>query len=228
MKRRTVLKATALAATAPLVLMNKPDTALATGRKPTNEDFYTDGAFDEGKAKEGVLSMCRRFGYPVFPGLKENLWVSDYGTGRFLEAGLAAVIFVNHFEERGSYMMLDVFLMADQMLPEHWHVEGDHGVTKNEGWLVRWGKAFMVGEGENNLASFPQIKIPSCHCGGTATTGHVKEATPGVFVPLAKMGTRHWMYGGPEGAIITEVANFHTGSAVRHSDPKINRFFLES
>ena len=32
----------------------------------------------------------------------------------------------------------------------------------------------------------------------------------------------------PEGAIITEVANVHTNSAVRHSDPEMNRYFLES
>ena len=106
------------------------------------------------------------------------------------------------------------------------HLEGDHGITKNEGWLVRWGKSYVVGVGEDNLSSFPQIKIPECHCGGAATTGHVVEAPPGGFVPLAKMGTRHWQYGGPQGAIVTEVANYHTNAAVRHSDPKINRYFL--
>jgi hypothetical protein len=46
-------------------------------------------------------------------------------------------------------------------------------------------------------------------------------------VPLAKVGTRHWQYAGPEGAIITEVANVHTNSAVRHTDPAMNKYFLE-
>jgi D-lyxose ketol-isomerase len=226
MKRRTLLKATALAATGPLAGLSGQLHISAADRKSTNGDFYTDGKFDEKKAKDGVLAMVRKLGYHLFPGLREKLWVSDYGTGQFSKIGLAAYLFENHYDEGGSYMMLDLFLLPGQMLPEHWHLEGDHGITKNEGWLVRWGKAYIVGAGENNLSSFPQIKIPAVHCGGTATTGHVTEATPGMFVPLAKMGTRHWQYGGPEGAIVTEVANYHTNGAVRHSDPAINRNFL--
>jgi hypothetical protein len=37
----------------------------------------------------------------------------------------------------------------------------------------------------------------------------------------------HWQLAGPEGAIITEVANVHTNSGVRHSDPALNAFFLK-
>jgi D-lyxose ketol-isomerase len=81
-----------------------------------------------------------------------------------------------------------------------------------------------VGIGEPNLPK--DVVIPKCHCGGTVTTEHEVLAKPGMFVPLAKVGTRHWQYGGPEGAIITEVANVHTDSAVRHSDPKLNEYFL--
>jgi len=227
MKRRMLLKTTALAFSSPLALLAGKSPAKAAGPRLSNDDYYTNGRFDEEKAKDGVLAMCRAFGYPVFPGMREKLWVSDYGTGQYAKLGLAACIFENHYEEGGSYMLLDLFLMPDQMLPEHWHLEGDHGIEKNEGWLVRWGKSYVVGAGEDSLSSFPQIKIPQCHCNGTATTGHVVEATPGMFVPLPKMGTRHWQYGGPEGAIVTEVANYHTGHAVRHSDPEINRYFLQ-
>jgi hypothetical protein len=48
-----------------------------------------------------------------------------------------------------------------------------------------------------------------------------------MFVKLAKVESRHWQYAGPEGAIITEVANVHTGSAVRHTDPVLNEYFLK-
>jgi D-lyxose ketol-isomerase len=223
MKRRTLLKSAAIAAAAPLAL--RPLTSPAAPAR--NQDFYTDGKFDEEKAKDGVIALCKRFAYPVFPQLREKLWVSDYGTGQFTKIGLAAVIFENHRDEAGSYMMLDLFLLPNQFLPEHWHLAGDHGITKTEGWLVRWGKSYIGGVGDDNLASFPQIKIPKCHCGGSTTTKHVVEATPGMFVALAEVESRHWQFGGPEGAIITEVANFHTGSAVRHSDPVINQKFLE-
>lgn len=224
MKRRTLLKTTALVAASPLA-MSVLGTGNASAAPLRNEDFYTDGKFDEDKAKDGVLALCKRFGYPVFPGLREKLWVSDYGTGQFTKLGLAACMFENH-SEGGNYMLMDLFLLPNQMLPEHWHLEGDQGITKHEGWLVRWGKSYIVGVGESNIEDFPQIKIPDFHCKGTTTTHHVVPATPGMFVPLAKVRSRHWQYGGPDGAIITEVANFHTDKAVRHSDKALNDFFL--
>ena len=58
------------------------------------------------------------------------------------------------------------------------------------------------------------------------TTRHEVIAKPGMFVPLAKVKTRHWQYAGPEGAILTEVANVHTDAAVRHTDPVLNKHFL--
>ena len=226
MKRREILKTGALALAGPAALMAAKPSDAPASPEICNDDFYANGQFDVEKAKDAILAMCRRFGYPAFSGMRDKLWVSDYATGQFATCGLAACIFENHYDEGGSYMLLDLFLMPGQMLPEHWHLEGDHGITKNEGWLIRWGKSYVVGIGEDNLSAFPQIKIPSCHCNGTATTRHVIEASPGMFVPLTKIGTRHWQYGGPEGAIVTEVANFHTSSAVRHSDPKLNRNFL--
>jgi D-lyxose ketol-isomerase len=228
MQRRSLLKA---AAASPLVLglgLDPSNAAEAPRPALRNEEFYTDGKFDEQKAKDGVLALCRWFGYPVFPELREGLWVSDYGTGQFARLGLAAYMFKNQYDDGDAYMLMDLFLLPGQMLPEHWHLEGDHGITKNEGWLVRWGKSYIVGIGEDNLASFPQIEIPEFHCQGTATTRHVVETTPGMFVPLAKSESRHWQYGGPDGAVVTEVANFHTNSAVRHSDPVLNRYFLDS
>jgi len=55
---------------------------------------------------------------------------------------------------------------------------------------------------------------------------HEVIARAGDFVPLNREGARHWQFAGPEGAILTEVANVHTDSAVRHSDPAINDNFL--
>jgi D-lyxose ketol-isomerase len=110
------------------------------------------------------------------------------------------------------------------MLPEHWHLDGEKNPAKREGWLVRHGLSHIVGEGEPNLSA--AVVIPKCHCGGTATTRHEVVAGPGTFVPLARVFSRHWQFGGPQGAIITEVANVHTDNAVRHSDPAINKNFL--
>jgi D-lyxose ketol-isomerase len=227
--RRTMLKTTAGAVVgAAAIGANVPKAKAATDAElkiPANADFYdADGVFDVEKGKDAVIALCEYNGYPVFDGFRDGLWVSDYATGVFRELGLAAFMYHNNPEGEYSYMVMDLFLMPGQMLPEHWHLSGEGNQAKNEGWLIRWGQSHVVGIGEPNLTS--DIVIPKCHCDGTVETKHQTIATPGTFVPLAEVGSKHWQYGGPEGAIITEVANCHTDSAVRHADPALNKFFL--
>jgi hypothetical protein len=186
-----------------------------------NAFYYKDGKFDEEKAKDAVVALLRHHGYPVYPGLREKLWITDYGLGRFAEVGLAAVMWVNN--EKDHYMMLDIFLMPDQMLPEHWHQAAKENPSKLEGWLVRYGLSHIVGEGEPNLT----VKVPRIHNGGKVTVQHEVAAKPGDFVPLNREGAHHWQFAGPEGAIITEVANIHTNAGVRHLDKAMNDFFLK-
>ena len=187
-----------------------------------NASFYKDGKFDVEKGKDAVMALAAHHGYPVFPGMREGLWVSDYNTGQFMKLGLAAFMFKNNEEDR--YMLMDLFLMPGQMLPEHWHIDSDKNPAKREGWLVRSGLSHIVGEGEPNLG--PEVVVPACHMNGTVTVKHEVVAKPGTFVPLSRVTSRHWQLAGPEGAIITEVANVHTDSAVRHSDQALNDFFL--
>ncbi len=228
MKRRTLLQMTA--AGAGLTAIQAASAAEKRNRKKKkpafrNKSLYTDGKFDVEKGKDAIVKLCEYHGYPVFPDFREKLWVSDYDTGQFTRLGLAAYLFMNN--EKDRYMLMDLFLLPGQMLPEHWHLDGETNPAKREGWLIRWGKSYVVGQGTDNLASFPEIKIPKFHMNGQTLTKHVVAATPGMFVPLAEVKTRHWQYGGPEGAIITEVANAHTDSAVRHSDKEMNDFFLK-
>jgi len=190
-----------------------------------NKDFYTaDGKFDVEKGKDAIIALCNYHGYPVFRGFRDKLWVSDYGTGQFTKLGLAAYMFMNNSKD--LYMQMDLFLLPNQMLPEHWHLAGDGNPVKMEGWLIRHGKSYVVGVGEDNLADYPEVKIPKCHDSGKAKTKHVTPATTGQFVCLAEAESRHWQFGGPEGVIMTESANVHTDSGVRHSDKKINDNFL--
>jgi hypothetical protein len=198
------------------------------GRRPAtvefdNASFYdAKGEFDEGKAKDAYVAVMRYHGYPVYPGIREKLWVTDYGTGQFTQLGLGCVMFMNN--EKDRYMLMDIYLLPGQMLPEHWHLKTEKNPAKLEGWLVRHGLSHIVGEGEANLG--PDVVIPKCHMNGTATTMHEVAAGPGDFVPLVREGSRHWQLAGPEGAIITEVANVHDNSGVRHSDQACNDHFL--
>ena len=226
--RRTALKAAGalagLAATAgPAAAADECCSAAKPKLEFHNADFYQDGKFQVEKAKDAIITLCKHHGYPVFPALREGLWISDYGTGEYTKLGLAAFMFMNNVEDR--YMLMDIFLLPGQMLPEHWHLDGEGNPAKREGWLIRWGVSHVVGIGEPNLGK--DVVVPKIHMGGKVTVEHETVATPGMFVKLAKVESRHWQFAGPEGVILTEVANVHTNSAVRHSDPALNAFFLK-
>ncbi|MDR2755427.1 MAG: hypothetical protein LBC20_06940 [Planctomycetaceae bacterium] len=193
-----------------------------------NEFYYNNGKFDEEKARDVIIELAQYHGYPVYSGLREKLWVSDYGLGRFTEVGLAAVGIVNNLDGEYSYMLQDLFLLPNQMLPEHWHVEvpeaekKTRGAQKDEGWFVRWGRSYIIGEGEANLP--PQVVVPKSH--GPVTVNCCTIADPGVFVKLTKRGSRHWQFAGEKGVILTEVANYHDNASVRHSNQTANDHFL--
>jgi len=188
-----------------------------------NSHFYdSSGKFQVEKAKDAYIALMKFHGYPVYKDMREKLWASDYGTGQFATLGLAARMWMNNEQDR--YMLMDVYLLPGQMLPEHWHEKGEKNPAKLEGWLVRYGLSHIVGEGEPNLG--PDVVVPKCHCGGTVSVRHEVVAGPGDFVPLVREGSHHWQLAGPEGAIITEVANVHTDSAVRHADKAMNDNFL--
>ncbi|MBI9018699.1 MAG: hypothetical protein JEZ07_15705 [Phycisphaerae bacterium] len=186
--------------------------------KFSNSQFYdANGQFNESAAKDAYIAMMKYHGYPVFDGMKEKLWVSDYGTGQFSKLGLGAVMFANYQKER--YMVMDLFLLPSQMLPEHYHLATDKGQAKMEGWLVRHGLSHIVGEGTPNLSQ--DIIVPKCHINGTVTVEHEVVCMPGQFVPLNRPTARHWQFAGPKGAIITEVATYHDDAGVRHSETKL-------
>ena len=192
----------------------------------TNEQFYKDSKFSEDAAKDAVIELCRYHRYPIFSDFKAKLWVSDYGIGKFLEVGLAAIMIANEKREGSSYMLQELFLLPNQMLPEHWHVKGDpnkDGAQKDEGWFIRWGRSYVVGEGEANLP--PEVVVPASH--GDVTVKHVVVADPGTFVPLGKLGSPHWQFAGTEGVILTEVANYHSNACVRHQNKTANDNFLK-
>ena len=144
MNMRVVLSA--VCAVVAMAMMNgctcpmKAHCAKTAGQKKgitfDNASFYgKDGTFDVEKGKDAVLALAAYHGYPVFPGMREKLWVSDYSTGQFMKLGLAAYMFKNNEDDR--YMLMDLFLMPGQMLPEHYHLKSAKSVEKMEGWLVR-------------------------------------------------------------------------------------------
>jgi len=185
-----------------------------------NEDFYTNGKFDLEAAKDAYIELCKYHHYPVFKDARDKLWCTDYGTGEFTRVGLGANIFLNHKGDNvgDRYMLLDIYLLPNQMLPEHYHLETPEARPKMEGWLLRHGFAYIVGEGEPTPGlkeKVPQSQRESC------TVWHALAAEPGDVAQLNRPTARHWQLAGPEGAILSEAANYHDGEGVRHSNKNL-------
>lgn len=186
-----------------------------------NSDFYdSKGKFLPEKAKDAIIAVLNYHGYPMFEGIREKIFVMDYNSGNFLNVGLSGLMYENN--QKNLYMLLDIFLLPNQMLAEHWHVDGETTAAKREGWLVRWGKSYIAGVGEDNMKNFPEIKVPKIHWEGKVSARNIEVAERGDYVNLKQVLTPHWQMAGDEGAIITEVANFADGKAVKRSDPKMN------
>lgn len=182
-----------------------------------NEQFYkADGSFDVEAGKDAYIALMEYHGYPVWPGLREKLWVSDYGLGHFTELGLGAVTFLN--EHEGDYLGQDLYLLPNQMLPQHFHLATEKAGPKMEGWHVRHGLSYVYGEGEpteNIKAKIPEFERDH------VTVFHEDIVDPGETAKLGRPTAPHWQFGGPEGAIISEYGTFHDNAGVGHTDPDI-------
>jgi len=218
--RRTLLKSAGATGLGMVALAAKSRAAECCKKSPlalSNPDFYTaDGKFDEERAKEAYLELMNYHGYPIFDGLRERLWVSDYGIGEFTKLGLGAIAFINDLE--GGYLGQDLYLLPGQMLPEHYHLKTDKAPAKLEGWHVRHGISYIYGEGEPTEAM--KAVIPESQK-KFVTVVHETILKPGQSCTLNRRTAHHWQFGGPEGAIVSEYGTFHDGDGVRHQNPNL-------
>lgn len=183
-----------------------------------NEHFYREGKFQEEAAKNAYFDLCHYFGYPRYETVRRNLFVTDFGLGRFTEVGLGAVVWMN--EKQANYASLEVFLLPHQVIPEHWHVaiEAEGVAPKMESWTVRYGATFAYGEGEptSRLSiTLPEKEKPFL------TVMHETPLRPGEVTGIRKPLEKHWQQAGPEGCILTETSTYHTPAAVRFTNPAI-------
>lgn len=183
-----------------------------------NEDFCdAEGKLDVAKTKEAYYTLMEFHGFPILPMLKtDELWVLDFALGNFMEVGMAGVFYVNN--EKDNYLLHDIWLLPGQQIPEHYHIKLDTVGPKMEAWLVRHGAADFYAEGEPT----PGIdeKIPPLHRKIAKARTMVSKKPGGVVIqPIPE--SRHWMQAGPEGAIVTEVATYHSMDALKFTHPDI-------
>ncbi len=183
-----------------------------------NEDFYKDGKFDAAAAKQAYYDMMKRFGYPIPDRLKtDDFWALDFALGKFVEAGMAGIFWVNNKEH--NYFGHEIYLLPGQAIPEHKHVKTDVP-CKMEGWQPRYGVITIFGEEGTPVADIKD-KMPAATHAPFTNCKHCEILKCGEVKGLNKPEEWHFMRAGPEGAIVTEYATYHDGAGLRFANPGV-------
>ncbi len=184
--------------------------------KYKNEDFYKDGKFQVEKAKAAYFDMMERHGYYISEPLRTNMWATDFGLGDFVHAGMAGIFWIN--DEKQGYFGHEIFLLPGQMIVEHAHEATAKGKAKMESWQVRNGGIYTFGEEGGPIpdgVTLPKsqekfITVTKCYA-----------MVPGEVRTLNRVGAKHFMMSGPQGAIVTEYGTFHDGEGLRFTNPSV-------
>ena len=178
----------------------------------TNDEFYVDGEFQAESGRQAYFEMLERFGYPVPDKLREDLWATDFGLGDFVHVGMGGVFWLN--DEKYKYFGHEIFLLPGQMIVEHAHVETE-AAAKMESWHVRHGMIYTLGEGEPTDPM--PVELPASQA-EFITVRHCEPVAQGEIVGLNRPEAKHFMIGGPEGAVVTEYATYHDNDALRFTN----------
>jgi len=185
--------------------------------KNDNSYYYTQGKFDEAKAREAYFEMMERFGYPISENLRNNMWASDFSLGKFTEVGMAGIFWINEIE--GKYFGHEIFLLPGQMIAEHAHIGTEKAGPKMEGWHVRNGDVYFFGEGQE---SGEAVKIiPSSEFDFT-TVRNITYCKPGEVGKLNRAEAKHFMVGGSGGVVVTEYGSYHDSGGLKFTNPKVS------
>ena len=180
--------------------------------------FYNaDGTFNSNRAKDAYITLMLYHGYPVPSDIREKLWVTDYGKHEFTRLGLGAYMVVNNREH--GFMMMELFMLPGQMVPEHYLLATNQNSVKMMGWFCRYGLLYVYGEGLPT--AMMRAVVPMCHMNGTVATKHEVILEPGVYTQLVRPAAPHWQFAGPQGAIVTETSNYHDEEGIRFMDPSV-------
>jgi hypothetical protein len=184
--------------------------------KYKNADFYVDGKFQAEKAKAAYFDMMERHGYLVSENLRTNMWATDFGLGDFINVGMAGIFWIN--EEKQGYFGHEIFLLPGQMIVEHAHEATAKGKAKMESWQVRNGGIFTFGEEGGAIPA--GVTLPASQ-DKYITVKKCYPMVAGEVRTLNRVGAKHFMIAGPQGAIVTEYGTFHDGDGLRFTNPGV-------
>ena len=185
--------------------------------KYENDFFYPNHQFDVARALQAYAELFRFHQYSLAESVlkRPDIWITDFGLDNFLEVGFGGVCFVNHKEY--GYFCHSIYLLPGQMIAEHYHLPALGKPAKHETWHVQHGSIWTLAQG-GDKSKMP-FRIPECE-EATMTCFDAKYLQTGDMDALKNLEEPHYMMAGPEGAIVSEYACFHSGEGFRLSNPK--------
>jgi len=194
---------------------NKSELNKTEMKKYTNEYFYDNGVLNPEKALNAYKELMAFYHVPFDEFLEKNIFITDFGLGDFANVGMAGVFW--HNSKEFAYFAHEIYLLPGQMIVEHKHLKTDNP-AKMETWHVRGGSIFNFGEGEttNNNPKTPESQKDFI------TVSNVNELKLNGLQTLGKLEAPHFMMAGEQGAVVSEYANFHDGSALRFTNPDVS------
>ena len=184
--------------------------------KYPNEHFYKNGKFDPEVAKAAYLEMFRFHRYSLADAVinSPDFWMLEFAQNDFSNVGMGGIFFVNDKEH--NYFGHEIYLLPGQMIAEHYHLPAEDMPAKHEKWQVRHGQVWTVAQG-GDKSKLPFV-LPASQAEIT-TCFDAKELKVGDMDVLRKLEEPHFMMAGPEGAIVTEYASYHSGAGLRFTNP---------
>lgn len=188
-------------------------------KKYPNEHFYTNGEFDQEKAFAAFFELFEYHNYSLAESLKghPDFWVGEFGLGDYAQCGMAGIFWVNDKEH--AYFGHEIYLLPGQMIPEHYHLPAEGMPAKHEAWQVRHGSVHTMCQGGDPAKCPVELSKKQLAEGGI-TCFQGKELKVGDMDYLRKLEEPHFMIAGPEGAIVTEYASWHSGEGLGFTNKK--------
>lgn len=183
-------------------------------KKYTNADFYKNGKIQPEIAKKAYLEMLEYYGVPFSKTLAAGIWITDFNLGDFENVGMAGIFWLN--DSVHGYFGHEIYLLPNQMIPEHRHMATKFP-AKFESWKVNhgWCYNFAIGDPTANPPAFPASQKDFI-----TSLSFVRQEVDEV-VHLKEIESRHFLFAGDNGLIVTEYATYHDGAGLRFTNPNV-------
>ncbi len=168
------------------------------------------------QARDRAVAMLSAAGIVILPSERRRIEIADFGLGDLEHIGLEIVVYVN----TARVCAKELVLFPHQTCPEHRHPPFEGTPGKEETFRVRRGLVYLHVEG-GDASPNPEAHPARAERGVYSVVREV-VLRPGQQFTIPP-NTKHWLQGGPDGAVISEFSTPSRDDLDVFTDPEISR-----